>query len=87
MKKLLLLLIFLSNFSLSNTKWCSFRELIENKNKIQPFDIIVLSKGDKLFQSWGHCFLVNEDMKLIEFKNYGDDFVDNPFYSFYYINN
>ena len=87
MKKLLLLLLFLSNFSLSNTKWYSFRELIENKNKIQPFDIIVLSKGDKLFQSWGHCFLVNEDMKLIEFKNYGDDFVDNPFYSFYYINN
>ena len=77
MKKILFILLLTCSLSLADIKWYSFRELIDNQNKIQPFDIIVLSKGDKLFQQWGHCFLVNEDMKLIEFKNYGDDFVDN----------
>ena len=87
MKKILFILLLTCSLSLADIKWYSFRELIDNQNKIQPFDIIVLSKGNKLFQQWGHCFLVNEDMKLIEFKNYGDDFVDNPFYSFYFIEN
>ena len=77
MKKILFILLLTCSLSLADIKWYSFRELIDNQNKIQPFDIIVLSKGDKLFQQWGHCFLVNEDMKLIEFKNYGDDFIEN----------
>ena len=64
MKKILFILLLTCSLSLADIKWYSFRELIDNQNKIQPFDIIVLSKGDKLFQQWGHCFLVNEDMKL-----------------------
>ena len=68
MKKILFILLLTCSLSLADIKWYSFRELIDNQNKIQPF-------------------LVNEDMKLIEFKNYGDDFVDNPFYSFYFIEN
>ena len=73
MKKILFILLLTCSLSLADIKWYSFRELIDNQNKIQPFDIIVLSKGDKLFQQWGHCFLVNEDMKLIEYKKMNNE--------------
>ena len=87
MKKLIILFILVLsslNFSanINNTKWYSFLTLVVNYDKLKSYDIIVLEKGNKFTQQWGHCYILNEDLKLIEFKSYFEYYTDNPIYSF-----
>ncbi|WP_156299332.1 hypothetical protein [Streptobacillus canis] len=92
MKKILLILfLFISlNLFSNQTKthyWYSFKHLNKNIENLEPFDIVILSKGKKFVQQFGHLFMVNKEKKLIEIKGFEDFYSDNPIYSFAHITN
>lgn len=87
MKKLIFILLLSTSLNvlsanINDIKWYSFVDVVQNYNKLKPYDIIILEKGNTFYSQWGHCFILNNDLKLLEFKGYSEYYVDNPLYSF-----
>lgn len=92
MKKifLIIVLIFSMNvFAFDENKftWHTFQELEMYKDKLEPFDLVVLNVGSEISQTFGHIFIVNEEKKLVEIKGAIEVFADSPIYTFFHINN
>lgn len=90
MKKIILILtLFLSlnifSSNLDDFHWYSFRHVNRNISKLEPFDIVVLSRGKEITQQFGHLFIINKDKKLVEIKGMSEYYSDNPIYSFAHI--
>ena len=52
--------------SASKYKWYSPKEIIQNMDKLQSGDILVLSKGSSFRTMWGHAAILNEHKKIVE---------------------
>ena len=87
-KKILLFFIFFifslvlsAQSSAEKYKWYSPREIIENMDKLQPGDILVLSKGSSFRTMWGHAAILNEHKKIVEFPTYSIGYSESPLYT------
>ena len=82
-KRLLLFLIFTLAL-ICKTKpedkyiWYSPREVISNADKLQPGDILILSKRPTLRSMWGHAAVLNEHKKIVEFPSYSAGYSESP---------
>ena len=45
--------------------WYSPKEVIANADKLQPGDILILSKEPTLRSMWGHAAVLNENKKIV----------------------
>ncbi|MBP9478961.1 MAG: hypothetical protein KBF12_10100 [Sebaldella sp.] len=85
MKKILLLLItilFISCESIdSKYVWYSPQEVIEKSDQLLPGDILILSKGSKFKEMWGHSVIINAEGKVVEFPGYFSGYHEFPLYS------
>ena len=90
-KRLLLFLIFTLAL-ICKTKpedkyiWYSPREVISNAYKLQPGDILILSKRPTLRSMWGHAAVLNEHKKIVEFPSYSAGYSESPIYAWQNIN-
>lgn len=87
-KKILLFFIFFifslvlsAQSSAEKYKWYSPREIIQNMDKLQPGDILVLSKGSSFRTMWGHAAILNEHKKIVEFPTYSIGYSESPLYT------
>ena len=60
--------------------WYSPREVISNVDKLQPGDILILSKKPTLRSMWGHAAVLNEHKKVVEFPSYSAGYSESPLY-------
>ena len=72
--------------SASKYKWYSPKEIIQNMDKLQSGDILVLSKGSSFRTMWGHAAILNEHKKIVEFPSYSAGYSESPIYSWRAIN-
>ena len=90
-KRLLLFLIFTLAL-ICKTKpedkyiWYSPREVISNADKLQPGDILILSKRPTLRSMWGHAAVLNEHKKIVEVPSYFAGYSESPIYAWQNIN-
>ena len=90
-KRLLLFLIFTLAL-ICKTKpeekylWYSPREVISNADKLEPGDILILSKRPTLRSMWGHAAVLNENKKIVEFPSYSAGYSESPLYAWQNIN-
>lgn len=84
---ILIMLISLTSFSkdFENNYLYTFEDIYKKIDQLKPYDILVLEKGNNPISSFGHVFLVSEDKKLIEFKNYSTYFSETPIHFFFNI--
>lgn len=85
MKKIIIIFLFplfIFSHNLENYYWYTFSEIMDNFDKLRPYDIVVLNKGKEIYQKWGHVFLIDKDKMFLEFKGYDEYFVSSPFFSF-----
>jgi len=88
----LLLFLVLSLSLICKTKtedkyfWYSPREVIANVDKLQPGDILILSKRPTLRSMWGHAAVLNENKKVVEFPSYSAGYSESPLYAWQNIN-
>ena len=61
-----------------NYKWYSAKEVIDKSEKLQPGDILVLSKKSSLRSMWGHVAVLNEEKKIVEFPCYSNGYGESP---------
>ena len=66
--------------------WYSPREVISNADKLQPGDILILSKRPTLRSMWGHAAVLNEHKKIVEFPSYSAGYSESPIYAWQNIN-
>ena len=70
--KRLLLFLILTFALICKTKpeekylWYSPREVISNADKLEPGDILILSKRPTLRSMWGHAAVLNENKKIVD---------------------
>ena len=60
--------------------WYSPKEVISNVDKLQPGDILILSKKPTLRSMWGHAAVLNEHKKVVEFPSYSAGYSESPLY-------
>ena len=63
-----------------NYKWYSAKEVIDKSEKLQPGDILVLSKKSSLRSMWGHVAVLNEEKKIVEFPSYSSGYSESPLF-------
>ena len=63
-----------------NYKWYSAKEVIDKSEKLQPGDILVLSKKSSLRSMWGHVAVLNEEKKIVEFPSYSNGYSESPLF-------
>lgn len=80
MKKIVFLILLISTFSFSKFNWHSTSE-IENIDKVVKVgDILIYKPSNKKFvQRWGHCMLVVEDNKIVDFPQLFYGFREQPY--------
>ena len=66
--------------------WYTTHEVISNADKLQPGDILILSKKPTLRSMWGHAAIINENRKIVEFPSYSIGYSESPIYSWRAIN-
>ena len=66
--------------------WYTPREVISNIDKLQPGDILILSKRMTLRSMWGHAAVLNEHKKVVEFPSYSTGYSESPLYTWEKIN-
>ena len=66
--------------------WYTTHEVISNADKLQPGDILILSKKPTLRSMWGHAAVLNEHKKIIEFPTYSAGYSESPIYAWENIN-
>ena len=66
--------------------WYTTHEVISNADKLQPGDILILSKKPTLRSMWGHAAIINENRKIVEFPSYSIGYSESPIYSWRVIN-
>lgn len=67
--------------SASKYKWYSPKQIIQNMDKLQPGDILILSKRPTLRSMWGHAAVLNEHKKIVEFPAYSIGYSESPIYA------
>lgn len=77
MKKIILILIVLKTFTFSS-EYTSLKVFEENKNILQPGDIVVLEKKENNIMSFGHVLFIAKDMSVVEFRGYGEGIAFTP---------
>ncbi len=85
-KKFFLFFILFSLFISCQTidpkyTWYSSKEIIENQDKLEPGDILILSKRNTLRSMWGHSAVLNEHKKIIEFPSYSNGYSESPIFA------
>ncbi len=85
MKKILLILIavlFISCESIdSKYVWYTPQEVIAKADQLLPGDILILSKGSRFKEMWGHSVIVNTEGKIVEFPGYFSGYHEFPLYA------
>ena len=61
--------------------WYTPHEVISNVDKLQPGDILILSKKPTLRSMWGHVAVLNEHKKIVEFPTYSSGYSESPIYA------
>lgn len=64
-----------------NYTWYTPREVLENQDKLEPGDILILSKRNTLRSMWGHSAVLNEDKKIVEFPSYSSGYSESPLFA------
>ena len=60
--------------------WYSPKEIISNVDKLEPGDILILSKKPTLRSMWGHAAVLNEHKKVVEFPSYSAGYSESPLF-------
>lgn len=85
MKKILLLLIVILFTSCNSIdpkyQWYTPKEVISKYEQLQPGDILILSKGTRFREIWGHSVILNDEKKIVEFPGYFSGYQEVPIFT------
>ena len=85
MKKIIMLLMVLLLVSCEsiypNYQWYTPREVISKIDQLRPGDILILSKGSRFREMWGHSVILNDEKKVVEFPGYFSGYQEVPLYT------
>ena len=85
MKKIIMLLIILFLVSCEsidpNYQWYTPREVISKMDQLMPGDILILSKGSRFREMWGHSVILNDEKKVVEFPGYFSGYQEVPLFT------
>lgn len=83
----ILFFLFLSCETISpKYQWYTPKEVIENQDRLEPGDILILSKRNTLRSMWGHSAVLNEDKKIVEFPSYSNGYSESPLFAWQNVN-
>lgn len=85
MKKIIMLLLILLLTSCESIdpryQWYTPKEVISKMDQLRPGDILILSKGSRFREMWGHSVILNNDKKVVEFPGYFAGYQEVPLFS------
>ena len=61
--------------------WYTPKEVIENQDKLEPGDILILSKKSNLHSMWGHSSVLNKEKNIVEFPSYSIGYSESPIFT------
>ena len=61
--------------------WYTSKEVIENQDKLEPGDILILSKKRNLHSMWGHSSVLNKEKNIVEFPSYSIGYSESPIFT------
>lgn len=80
MKKLVFLTLIISTLAFSNFNWHNTKELENIDNVAKIGDILIYKPSNKSFvQRWGHCMLVINNHKIVDFPRLSYGFREVPY--------
>ncbi len=85
MKKIIMLFMILFLVSCEsidpNYQWYTPREVISKMDQLMPGDILILSKGSRFREMWGHSVILNDEKKVVEFPGYFSGYQEVPLFT------